>query len=552
MAVITLDLETHYSQDYSLTKLTTEKYIRDPRFEVILVSIARDNDDPIWFTGDDSEVGEFLRRHVTPDDILVAHNAAFDAAILSWRYGIRPGLIMDTVSMGRALVGEQSGASLAKLAGFFGLGEKGHEVVTFKGKRRADFTPEELRAYAGYCMNDVVLCRALAHKMLETFPAEELEIVDMTMRMFTEPVLELDEPLLTAYYKRVVDRRNALLESSVVDRKSLMSNPKLAAILEAFGVDVPRKISPTTKKETWAFAKTDAAFTALLEHPDEMVRDIVAARLGVKSTLEETRIQSFIEVSHRGTLPIALKYSGAGTHRYSGADGQNIQNIPSRDATKRDLKRSIRAPDGFVIVSADSSQIEARLTPYFCGQQDLVDIFASGRDPYCEFATMAYNRPITKADKNERFTGKTCILGLGYGTGRDKLQGTLKQQGGVVVTTEESQRLVDLYRNAYPRIPEMWRHLGTVLQALMRGQFMPVDNYGLIRMVPDGLMGPTGLVMQYPKLHQRKNTETGYDEMVYWSERKRSYQYIRRQVIGELYTASSTLCHRRADADYQP
>lgn len=525
MDIITCDLETYYSQEYSLTKLTTEQYVRDPRFETILVGLALNNEKPTWFSGDDKSVRSYLHERISPDSVLIAHNAAFDAAILSWRYDVRPGLIMDTVSMGRALVGEQSGASLAKLAGFFGFGQKGTEVLQAKGKRRADFSVTELEQYARYCMNDVVLCRALAHKMLETFPESELEIVDMTMRMFTEPALVLNRPLLEAYLKRVVERREKLLADAGVSRELLMSNDKLATVLQALDVDPPRKVSARTGKEAWAFAKTDEAFVALADHDDEMVSAIVSARLGVKSTQEETRIQFFMDIADRGTLPIALKYSGAGTHRYSGSDKQNIQNLPARDDAKKDLKRSIRAPDGMVVVSADSSQIEARLTPYFCGQQDLVDIFASGRDPYCEFASTAYNRVITKADKAERFTGKTCILGLGYGTGKDKLQGTLKQQGKVDIPINEAQRLVDLYRNLYPKIPQMWNHLNRVIHAMMKGQYMRVDDRDLIRIVPDGLMGPTGLVMNYPKLHTRKG-EDGRDEIVYWSERKRSYQYI--------------------------
>jgi hypothetical protein len=246
------------------------------------------------------------------------------------------------------------------------------------------------------------------------FPASELLVIDQTLRMYTEPVIELDVPLLEDHLKEVRARKQALLDKLVVYgdgtlpmSRALMSNDAFAQMLGNLGVDPPRKISRTTGKETWALAKTDKGMTDLLEHPDERVQNVVAARLGVKSTIEETRTEALIGVAGRGRLPIMLNYYGAHTGRFSGGDKLNLQNLPSRGNTT--IRRALKAPPDHKIIACDSSQIEARMVAYIAGQEDLLQAFREKRDVYSEFASKVYGRDITKKDKIERFVGKTCI-----------------------------------------------------------------------------------------------------------------------------------------------
>jgi hypothetical protein len=82
------------------------------------------------------------------------------------------------------------------------------------------------------------------------------------MRMYAEPVLELDLPLLEQHLEDVKDRKEALLTKASVDKETLMSNPKFADLLRSYGVYPPTKISPTTGKATYALAKNDE----LLKH----------------------------------------------------------------------------------------------------------------------------------------------------------------------------------------------------------------------------------------------------------------------------------------------
>ncbi len=406
MDIVTIDFETYYDKDYSLSKMTTEAYVRDPRFEVIGVSIKVNEEEVDWYSGADP--GGFLNAIDYSDKAILAHNTAFDGAILSWHFGIKPKFWFDTLSMARPLHSMTVGGSLKALATYYKLGDKGDEVLRTMGMRRRDFTPEQMQAFADYCIQDVELTYRLFQKMARKFPKEELLVIDQTIRMYTEPKLELDPVVLDAHLEGIYERKEKLLAKLGGEEKAkkfLMSNKKFADLLRAFGVEPPMKTSPTTGKQTYAFAKNDTQFTELLEHPKEAVRTIVEARLGTKSTIEETRTKRFLEISERGPLPIMLNYYGAHTGRFSGGDKVNLQNLPRGGA----LRKALAAPDGHVVVACDSSQIEARLVAYLAGQNDLVQSFREGRDVYSEFATDVYQRPVTKADKVERHVGKTCV-----------------------------------------------------------------------------------------------------------------------------------------------
>ncbi len=408
MNLITLDFETYYANDYSLTKLTTESYIRDPRFQVIGFSYKINDDYPVWVSGPMQALSRKLRELNIENSALLAHNMAFDGAILSWIFGIRPKYYFDTLSMARPIMGLTVGGSLAALATAYAVGTKGTDVLNAKNLRLEDFGADQLTEYGAYCSNDVQLTYDIFQRMREDFPKKELYIIDLFMRMYCDPVLDLDRDVLERHLVAVRERKQALLDtiSTVEDAKSvIMSNPKFAEMLRSLGVNPPTKTSVTTGKETYAFAKTDVGMKELLDHPDVRVQTLVAARLGTKSTIEETRTESFIGIADRGPLPVPLSYYGAHTGRASGWDKINLQNLPRGG----ELRQAICAPYGHTLVAVDSSQIEARMTAWLAGQDDLVKDFGRGEDIYSKFATAVYDRPITKSDKVERFVGKTCL-----------------------------------------------------------------------------------------------------------------------------------------------
>jgi DNA polymerase len=515
MKIIALDFETYYDREYSLSKITTEEYIRDPRFETIGVGVKEDGQPAVWVSGTHDKIKAFLESLDLHEHLVLAHNAMFDAAILNWRFGIRPRGWLDTLSMARALHTIEVGGSLAALAAYYKLGAKGTEVINALGKRRTDFTAQELAAYGEYCKNDCALTLDLFKILSQNFAKEELKLVDLTIRMFSEPVLELSPTILHGHLDEVQVNKKKLLEAvTMVDKGQLMSNDKLAATLKLLRVQPPTKISPTTGKETYAFAKSDETFKLLLEHPDVRVQAIVAARLGVKSTLEETRTQRFIEIAARGTLPIPLRYYAAHTGRWGGDDKVNMQNLPRSSP----LKQAILAPPGYMMIDADSSQIEARTLAWLAEQNDLVEAFDRGEDVYCIMASAIYGRHITKADKNERFVGKTTILGCGYGMGAAKFQAQLKNFN-VVLELEECQRIINVYRETYPMIPAFWKKAGDALGTIMSNQAGELGRDGILKI--DGLQGillPNGMRVKYPNLRKVINDD-GKTEMVYDTKR---------------------------------
>jgi DNA polymerase I-like protein with 3'-5' exonuclease and polymerase domains len=506
MNILTLDFETYYAQDFSLSKLTTEEYVRDDRFEVIGVSVKENDDEVKWFSGSHQEVLDFLSSYDWDNSFALAHNAMFDSAILTWRFGIKPMAWLDTLSMARATDGLEAGNSLAKLAQRYNLGVKGTEVLNALGKRRKDFSDDDLYAYGGYCNNDVELTYSLFEILLLRFSLSELKLISLTIKMFSEPMLFLDTALLEQHLMQVRARKEKLLAACVTDKDTLMSNPKLGELLISLGVEPPMKISPANGKDTYAFAKSDEGFKALAEHPDERVQAIVAARLGTKSTLEETRTERFISISKRGRMPVPLRYYAAHTGRWGGDDKLNLQNLPRKSL----LKEAIIAPDGYTLIDADSSQIEARIVAWLSHQNDLVTAFERHEDVYKIMASSIYNKAEDEIDSGERFVGKTTILGAGYGMGSTKF-GVQLRTFGVEIPDAEAARIIDVYRSRYPFIPRLWQEAGSALEALRTQKTCQVGHQTQALTVTEhGFLLPSGLYLNYPDLQRDSDGQYSY------------------------------------------
>lgn len=515
--MITIDFETYYATDYSLTRLTTEEYVRGDQFQVIGVAVKVNDAPAEWFTGTHEETAEWLAQFDWGNHFVLAHNAIFDAAIMTWIFGQRPKAWLDTMSMARAVLGPNASVSLEKLAIHFGLGSKGTEVVNAKGLRREDFPEDQLAQYGEYCKNDVELTYKLYYELDGTFPVKEKRLIDITIRMFSDPLIELDTERLEEHLRGVRERKEKLFTDSGITKEVLNSSAKFAELLLENHVYPPKKISPATGKETYAFAKSDADFVALLEHPNEVIQAIVAARLGAKSTLEETRTERFIDISKRGPifgalrrLPIPLKYYAAHTGRWGGSDKVNLQNLPSRGAEGGKLKRCIVAPRGHVIIDCDSSQIEARVLAWLAGQNDILTMFAKQQDVYKYMAGMIYNVADDQVSPEQRFIGKTTVLGAGYGMGAIKFQVQLKNMGKDL-DYDTCRFIIKQYRNVNHRISDWWNHLNTVLLHIINQKPVEVDRVGLMASTPfTGIALPNGLYLSYPELQRYANGDFTY------------------------------------------
>jgi DNA polymerase I-like protein with 3'-5' exonuclease and polymerase domains len=523
MNIITLDFETYYDREFSLSKITTEEYVRDDRFEVIGVAVKENDNETKWLSGTGEEVCGFLRKYDWENSFALAHNAMFDASILTWRFGIKPMAWLDTLSMARAVHGTEVGNSLAKLVEYYELGKKGTEVLNALGKHKKDFSKAEINAYGGYCINDVDLTYKLFLRLVPSFRQSELKLIDITIKMFSEPMLELDTPLLEAHLEDVKNRKERLLQAVQQDREALMSNQKFAELLRQCGVEPPTKISPTTGQETLAMAKSDEGFKALAEHPDDRVQALVAARLGNKSTLEETRTDRFINISKRGKMPVPLSYYAAHTGRWGGSDKINLQNLPSRGANGGKLKRAIVAPKGYVMIDADSAQIEARVLAWLAGQDDLVEAFRNEEDVYKIMAAAIYGKRSDEISKEERFVGKTTILGAGYGMGAQKFQTQLKTFG-TEINEGEAKHIIGVYRVTYPMIPKLWEQGGTAIEAIVNNQSVTFGTGAVVVSGNKGVLMPNGLYQRYPHLRQIQDTDGRYQ-----------YVYDARRGVNKIY-----------------
>jgi hypothetical protein len=497
--IITLDYETFFDDEYSLRKMTTEAYIRDPRFKVHGCAVKIDAAPAVWLDADKFR-GLTQVTSMWKDAAVLAHHAQFDGLILNHHYGIRPALWLDTLSMARIALPHDR-HSLDNLSKLFGLPGKMHAMLTdVKGVR--DPNAVMLAGLGHMSCDDANKTYAIFQQIKDQIPKEEFKVIDMTIRMFTEPVLRLDEPKLRVYHGEVVKAKGDTLAELGLTKKDLGSDEIVAGKYRELGVEPDRK---TTAKgnEKYAFAKTDQFMRDMLEDEDERVATLTAARLGIKSTLNETRALRLLEMNTRGALCVYLRYAGAHTTRWSGGDSLNWQNYTrqEKDGRPGQIRSSIIAPPGKKIVVADSAQIECRTNLWLARQFDALDKFRRGEDLYSDQASRFYGRAITRADKVERHLGKTIILGCGYGMGAAKFRATCASGplGGapIYLTEDEAQVAVDGYRAAHKQVCNMWYK--TAEQALDVLASRGTMEWGPL-MVDDGAVWlPNGLPLSYDR-----------------------------------------------------
>ncbi len=509
MDIYTVDFETYYSKTFSLTKLSYLEYIYDPQFHVIMVGVKKNDEKTVVYSSANKEdYKTWLMKQGIHRGAVLCHNTLFDGLILTWLNIPMPPMLLDTLALAQALLKPfHRSISLAKcLEHEHSPLSKGTYVGNMLGRSLESLSASEFQKYAQYCSDDCDGEWWLFNRLKSRMPRDEFLVMDMTMRMYLEPQFDLDIDTLKGVLTDTRNRKQELLSKlpANIDKAQLSSNPKFAKVLEALGVDVPLKISPTTLKPTYAFAKTDPEWKDLEDEyaDDDIVGPILAARLGVKSTIAETRAVRFIDIAkdYDGKLRVPLRYYGAHTGRYSGQQGINCQNlprIPKNTKTRNHLRYAVLAPPGHVVLACDLSQIEARINAWLSDCQPLLQVFREGGDPYCSFAGKVFGRTITKADEKERFIGKTCILGLGYGMGWKKLQATLRKDGHKI-SAQSVQEYVYVYRDAYHEIPALWRYCDKVIEQMATGDCLMM--IGPICATRDRLTLPNGMALWYNRL----------------------------------------------------
>jgi len=512
----TLDFETYFSDDYTLKKMTTEEYIRDERFQAHMLGARDPRGNLAWH--EHSDIPDFLASVDWSRCGVLCHHAHFDGLILSHHNGVKPGAWLDTLSMGRLVLGNHIKLGLDSLASHFGLEGKSVPYDQFKGLRW-EAIPHYLRRLLGSgCVHDVELTWDIFCRLARGFPVEEYQVIDHTIRMFTEPQFVGD---LDAFGKVWTDEQQSKAQRLAqlgISGDALQSSEKFASLLREQGVEPETKISPKGNTN-YAFAKTDEFMKGLLEHEDETVALLAAARLGEKSTLDQSRAERLGFMATRGPMPVYLNYCGAHTTRWSGGDKVNWQNFRRGGG----LRKGVKAPAGHVILKADKSQIECRILNHVAGQTDVIERFRNHEDPYIGIASQFYGRPITKADPAERGVGKQLELSCGYGAGASTIVATARRgtYGPPVILTEsEGLSARDLYRSTHPGVVAYWRTAELNLKRM--DNFLSFD-WGPMAVCCDVDKGtrrivlPNGAQLIYDTLEW--HTEENGDS--YWRQRKR-------------------------------
>jgi len=556
--IVALDFETSWGRQVKLgfSCQTNEEYIRDPRFKAWGLSWKTVGTDerPVWVRHDR------IKRWAAGIDwartAIVCQNTQFDGTILSWLYGVQPCFMFDTLSMGRALYGVEVGNSLKALAERFELPPKGDGLSP--SENILDELPFHVeQTLADYCKHDTWLCEQIFLRMLPQFPAKELRLIDMTLRMYTRPLLRLDRAMLGEAIEDERETREGLLHRLGVAETALASNDQFADVLKALGVEPPTKTSKTTGEKTFAFAKNDALFQALVNSDNEEVALLCEARLKVKSTTERTRAQRFLDISSRGNLPVPLSYYGAATGRWTASKGSaiNMQNLKRGSF----LRKAIMAPEGHVLVVGDLSQIEPRVLAWLSDYDDLLNIFRAGGDPYAQFGAPMFGIPGMTKDSHptQRQSAKSALLGAGYQLGwasfaaqlltgflgappkrytRDEAkqlgvsgadvqkflgwEENLKTMAGIPHTCSElelaihclaAKAIIDKYRATAVPVVAFWNLLGELIEhALYKGNEY---QHKCLTFRKEEIVLPSGMSLRYPDL----KPEDGPKGRVQWT-----------------------------------
>lgn len=445
----------HLDDNYSVSVMGTEKYIRDPRFQAHGAAIKWSaSTSAQWY--DERELRYILKNEDWSDVFLIHHHAHFDGAILNWHYDVRPAMFGCTLSMFRLLLGNHLSVSLEAVRKHFEMPGKTTPYGLFKDKRWEEMTPQVRQMVAEGAMDEVEsIWKLFGIAMQQGFPVAELDTVDSIIRMFTDPVLHLDTAMLANLWESESRRKiegNALLG---VEGGELRSTELFCKLLTDMGIDIEYKDGKNGPIP--AIAKNDPFMRDFLrEHENERVRALAEARLAEKSTLLQTRAETLGWVASRGPAPVYLHYAGASTLRPSGGGGTNFLNFKRGSP----IRRAIMAPAEHYLAPVDSSQLECRILHYLAGgPNDLViQKFRNNEDPYVDLASHFYQEHIYKPKPDDprkaemeakRGMGKQGRLMCGFGASGKQFKATAAsgQYGPRVdMTLDEADAFVELYR----------------------------------------------------------------------------------------------------------
>ena len=498
-----LDFETYYEGKYGLRHMTTEEYVRDPRFQP-LCAVALHNGDQDCTALKADDIAGYLSGIDWDRTVLVAHNSAFDVFILTEHFGHKPARVVDTMSLARVLFPNHAGGySLQNLAQTM-LGDAGKnlEIAAQEGLdvRYFEGNPDAYEWLLRYCAKDTFLCRDLYRHLLKTGRVDKVEMscIDGMIRSTTDPILVLDPDIVEPY----AQEREAQVEAN----KHLSKDDLFAEALRAQGIEPETKLTNAGNTK-FAFAKSDPFMQDLLAQGTPEVQALVEGRLLAKSTSEKSKARRFADIAKRGRLPVFIQPNGTHTGRDSGSGSINLQNVQRGSP----LRRAVMAPEGHTLIVADSSQIECRVLNWWAGEEWVKDVFSSGGKIYEVSGEKVLGQPVNKHETPELYQlAKVIELGCGYRTGGMKIAAEIKGNPHIEreFSEEECETLVQGYRESHEHVADLWRRLDRLIPQMAAApeKWIPVDlgdltfHYG-----KDRIRLPSGRHLVYPGIRLDSN-----------------------------------------------
>ncbi|KKM95465.1 hypothetical protein LCGC14_1187950 [marine sediment metagenome] len=504
--VLTIDFETYFDTEYTLKKMGITQYVADSRFEFTGLGLQINDEQPRFVPG--SRVEATIDRLVNRFGVLfagcttVAKNNKFDMLILAEKFGIYPEYPLDIEDLSRYYDSRMS-QKLKDLAKMFKLQPKG-DTMQFKGLHDKDMSPEQRRAMREYCLGDIKNEVALLEILLPNLnnPGVELDLARHTLNLYLKPILNLDIPQAVQIAVRMetalsedlrkvawVLKHRTKLKPNIpkILRAKKMFPVLLQDCLDAVGECERVPMKKGKNNMIPATAKDDPAFRLLLVHKDDKVRNLCRAKSACSSwALHQKKVQRMIIEAEccNGKLRIPFKYHGAHTGRWSGTGGWNPLNLGGKGRGNPihpligQVRNTLVAPDGYMLVVVDSAQIEARELAWVAHQEDLIRGFANGEDIYSAFAEKLFQAKVWKPSEKESETpegkeagirrgfGKDAILGCGYGMGTDTFYERCRQNDSLRVLFDDGtydrnfiDRLIKTYRTRYTDITAFWTEI---------------------------------------------------------------------------------------------
>jgi DNA polymerase-1 len=396
-----------------------------------------------------------LQDVFTNEGILkIAHNLKFDMEVLQQAGLELKGPYFDTMIAAYLLEASQRSYGLDDMV----LQEFGHTMIPYsgivgKGKDQISILNVELTKLSDYACEDAdytFRLYTLLHKKLKDegleglFESIEMPLVSVLADMETQGVL-VDADFLKALSKDAQKEINSLTKKI----HALAGKPfNIASPLQLQEV-----LFETLGLSTLKIARTKTGYSTSASELEKMMDEHEIIHLISEyrelTKLQSTYLDALPELINPKTGRIHTSYNQtvAATGRLSSTN-PNLQNIPIRKELGRRVREAFIAPKGKIILAADYSQIELRLTAHYTNDANLVRIFKEGKDIHTSTAALIHNIPEEQVTKEIRSTAKEINFGIIYGLGP---VGLAARTG---MNREEAKQFIEDYLDKFPGIRE--------------------------------------------------------------------------------------------------